>query len=355
MARDPNLDTAPLLVDDAAAREPPQADGAAAAPSTPAAHAAGPSTDSPGSASADGCSAGGNLTERLLAAEPTFGGAPPLLATGEEEQQPGSSAVVSPLPDRPPSRNASPSPAHGAVRQASVLPAAPRTQFSLALASATLHAAEHMAGKLIERLQAACAEQAAIGQYNLVWDETLPSGRRLSDAVARCFANQLKDLGFSRMEWWNGKEWSSKYAIVKDTMQDRYNLRLRVHWSGSIQSPEIPDSALWERALGRQDSGGSVHDFGDAALRPLLQQLQEVMVLQQQVLQLAIAARAAADQRAARAEERAAAAERQRCEALDLAASTVTTAAERQRAKRDLGCFHGLHACFCCAWGQRRV
>lgn len=349
MARDPNLDTAPLLGNDAVDREPLQADGAAASPSTPAVHA-GLSTDSPGGASVDECSANGNLTERLLGAEPTFGGAPPLplLNTGDEERQLGASAEVSPLQERPPSRTASPSPAHGPPRQASLT----RTPFSLALASATLHAAEHMAGKLIERLQTACAEQAAIGQYNLVWDETLPSGRRLSDAVARCFANQLKDLGFSRLEWWNGREWSSKYGIVKDTMQDRYNLRLRVHWSGSIQSLEIPDSASWERLLSRQDSGGSAHEFNDASLRPLLQQLQEVMVLQQQVLQQTIAARVAAEHRAARAEERAAAAERQRCEALGSLAA-YTTAAERQRAKRDVGCFRGLHHCFCCAWGQR--
>jgi len=220
-----------------------------------------------------------------------------------------------------------------------------------------------MARKLIEKLQTSCGEQAAIGQYSLVWDATLPNSRRFSDAVVRSFASQLKELGSSRLEWWNGREWSNKFSIVKDTMQDRYNLRLRVYWSGSVQSLAAPDSRFLERTFGnfgRQESSGSVHECNDAAFRALLQQLQQVMVLQQQVLQQAIAARAAAEDRAARAEERAALAESQRSEVLDSegavarAASTDThaTAPERQRAKRELGRFLGLQLCFCCAWGQ---
>jgi len=347
---DLHLDTTSLLANDAPAREPMEADGEAAIPSMPNQQPA-PSSESPGSASGRGCSANGSLfTERLLGAEPTFAASVPL-NVGDEEQQSGASALVSPLPERAPSRSVSPSPAVAAPRQASVA----RTPFSLELASATLHAAERMAAKLIERLQTACTEQAAIGQYNLVWDAPLPSGRRLSDAVARCFAHQLNDLGFSRLEWWNGKEWSNRYGIIKDTMCDRYNLRLRVHWSGIINSPKMRDAPVWESNFGRQDTGGS--DFGDATLRPLLQQLQQVMVLQHQVLHQAIAARAAAEDKAARAEERAVAAERQRCKALDsegkfARATSMGTFAESQSAKHELGRFLGLHLCFCCTWGQ---
>jgi len=186
-------------------------------------------------------------------------------------------------------------------REAAPAPTA-KTAFCRALAATTASAPERVAAKLIERLQHECMEEAGLGHCSLVWDASLPGGRRFSDAAARAFAGKLQELGFHRVEWWSGKEWKEmpgRYLITHDTMYDKFNVRIRVMWPESSSEEAVSNSKVLSYV--RPPSG--MQDV-ESSLAPVVEQLQQVLAMQQKLLQQALDAQAAADRRAARAEER---------------------------------------------------
>merc|ERR1712216_1097397 len=80
------------------------------------------------------------------------------------------------------------------------------------------------------------------GHCSMVWDTPLPHSRSFSDMVARAFASKLKELRFSRFEWWNGKGWKEmpgRYVILHDTKYDKYTLRVRCHWPDDCEPEEL--------------------------------------------------------------------------------------------------------------------
>eukprot|EP00927_Polykrikos_kofoidii_P047326 TRINITY_DN41430_c0_g1_i1.p1 TRINITY_DN41430_c0_g1~~TRINITY_DN41430_c0_g1_i1.p1 ORF type:complete len:794 (+),score=109.63 TRINITY_DN41430_c0_g1_i1:198-2384(+) len=232
-----------------------------------------------------------------------------------------------------------------------VPPERPRTPtaFSRALAETTSEAPDRMAKKLIERLKQSCHDEASRGRTSYVWEATLSSGRRFSDSVARAFAGRVQDLGFSRLEWFSGKEWKEmprRYCLMHDSMYDKYNLRVRVRW------PETLDNFYLEGTFGQEPSdacspihSGTAHqdearaqELVNAALAPFLRQLQQVAALQQQVVVSSSAAQAALEERAARAEGRTLAAERRYIEVLRrlrAAGGTAAATAEMAAASGD--------------------
>eukprot|EP00929_Paragymnodinium_shiwhaense_P007517 TRINITY_DN111437_c0_g1_i1.p1 TRINITY_DN111437_c0_g1~~TRINITY_DN111437_c0_g1_i1.p1 ORF type:complete len:526 (+),score=147.26 TRINITY_DN111437_c0_g1_i1:124-1701(+) len=185
------------------------------------------------------------------------------------------------------------------------------------LASMTMRAPERVARKLIERLQQAAIEEACVGRSSFVWDASLPGGHSFSNIVARSFANQLKDLGFERVEWWSGKEWKDmpgKYIMIHDAMYDKYQLRIRVRWPEAVDAPQHEGSVNsgGSEASRRPLAPPGMQEVPESALASLLQQLRQMVTVQQQLLLQSAAAQASAEERAARAEGRALAAER-RC------------------------------------------
>jgi hypothetical protein len=191
-----------------------------------------------------------------------------------------------------------------------------RTSFAKTLSATTVQAPGRLAEKLIDRLQQVCLDEAAAGNSSAVSDMSLPLSRHFSDAVARAFASQLKELGFQSFEWWNGKDWKvmpGRYVILHDTKYDRYSMRVRVHWSEDLTPEELVElGELVNRgAVGKQ---AVMHD--DSALQPVVQQLQQVLSLQQDLIVRSAAAQAAAEERAEQAEARALAAEHACLEAL---------------------------------------
>lgn len=191
----------------------------------------------------------------------------------------------------------------------------PKTMSALTqtLASTTMNAPERLAQKLMDKFQTCCLDEASIGNWTLVWDTLLPGGRRFSDAVARAFAGQLRELGFSRIEWWSGKEWKDvpgRYCIIHDTIYDKYKLRVRVRW------PEATDKIQTAQVFHRQHlRRPSVQDPHDLSLNRIFAQILQVTALQQQLVLQSAAALEAAQKRTNEAEERAAVAEK-RCQEL---------------------------------------
>jgi len=188
--------------------------------------------------------------------------------------------------------------------------AAQRTGFAQLLSQATAAAPQHVAMKLMEQLQRSCLEAAGIGRTYLVWEAPLPPGRSFSNAVARTFAGQLTSVGFSRLEWWNGKEWREmpgRYCVLHDNVYDKYHLRIRITWpeaSDDITLPaEIPKAPSNMQITGLPDLAGSAAQ--DKALEPVLRQLQQIVTLEQKLLIQSATALAEAEERARQAEERA--------------------------------------------------
>ncbi|CAE8589064.1 unnamed protein product, partial [Polarella glacialis] len=145
------------------------------------------------------------------------------------------------------------------------------TPFSRNLAAVTATAPDRLAEKLIERLQQCCHDEASLGNNSYVWDTQLPGGRRFSDHVARALATQLQALGFTRIEWWSGKEWKDmpgRYCIFHDHMYDKFTMRIRVHWPEKSRGP----SAKTEPNLSSQ---GKRLSQQDASLMSMLQQMRQ--------------------------------------------------------------------------------
>jgi hypothetical protein len=174
-----------------------------------------------------------------------------------------------------------------------------------------MQAPERLAEKLIDRLQQGCLDAASQGHCSMVWDTPLPHSRSFSDMVARAFASKLKELRFSRFEWWNGKDWKEmpgRYVILHDTKYDKYTLRVRCHWPDDCEPEELEDIGEFEPSGGR-DRRQTALTHEDSALMPVVEQLQQVLQLQQELIIQSTKAQVEAEERARATEARALAAE----------------------------------------------
>eukprot|EP00928_Gymnodinium_smaydae_P088985 TRINITY_DN73000_c0_g1_i1.p1 TRINITY_DN73000_c0_g1~~TRINITY_DN73000_c0_g1_i1.p1 ORF type:complete len:341 (+),score=101.39 TRINITY_DN73000_c0_g1_i1:84-1106(+) len=230
----------------------------------------------------------------------------PVAAAAKGEQRPVAADAASAATTAPAASPSATPPAQAATAPSS-------SSFAQTLALRTNAAPERLAEKLIEKLQQRCLEEASVGRSSVLWDAQLPGSRRFSDAVARAFSKQLRDLGFSRLEWWTGKTWQDipgKYCLLHDAMYDKYNLRIRGRWPEVLDGSETAATADGSAASASAGARSAVEaGASSAALGSVLRQLNEVVALQQELLLKTASAQQAAERRAATAERRALAAE----------------------------------------------
>jgi len=183
-----------------------------------------------------------------------------------------------------------------------------RTPFSQMLTETTMRAPELLAEQLVEKLQQGCLEEARLGHSHFDWDVPLQGSRHFSDQVAKSFAHQLKQIGFERLEWWNGKEWKVPYSKLHDRMYDKFHMRVRVAWKDKMDMVYLRKS--FHVPLVGSNAVEAQPELTEAALAPILRQVQQVISLEQELLLTSAKAQADAEERAELAETRASAAER---------------------------------------------
>jgi hypothetical protein len=185
------------------------------------------------------------------------------------------------------------------------------------LTETTMRAPELLAEQLVEKLQQGCLEEARLGHSHFDWDVPLQGSRHFSDQVAKSFAHQLKQIGFERLEWWNGKEWKVPYSKLHDRMYDKFHMRVRVAWKDKMDVVDLRKSFH----VPQISSPEAQPELTEAALAPIMRQVQQVISLEQELLLTSAKAQADAEERAEQAEVRASAAERICLEKLRLYAS----------------------------------
>merc|ERR1712129_326660 len=108
------------------------------------------------------------------------------------------------------------------------------------------------------QLQQYCLEEAGMGLSNCSWDVPLPGQRPFINLLAREFVCRVERLGFSKLEWWSGRDWreaQGRFHILHDTVYDKYHMRLKVAW---LDQPPLEETTV-ER-IGSKNSLDSATD-----------------------------------------------------------------------------------------------
>lgn len=125
-----------------------------------------------------------------------------------------------------------------------------------------------------------------MGLSTCTWDVPLPGQRSFINLLAREIVSRVERLGFSKLEWWSGRDWreaQGRFHILHDTVYDKYHMRLKAEWLDQLP-PEERTVPQFDSGLVRQTSSRSERDGPS-----MLEQIEQTLERQRQLLEEALA------------------------------------------------------------------
>uniref|UniRef100_A0A7S1A964 Uncharacterized protein n=1 Tax=Noctiluca scintillans TaxID=2966 RepID=A0A7S1A964_NOCSC len=177
----------------------------------------------------------------------------------------------------------------------------PETEpFVVTLARVTHDAPREVAARMVDQLRHECLEEANTGATS--WTGVLrfmEGDATFIGHVARHLAQQIDELGFLNVEWWNGKQWlesrGSRLFVLHDSMYDKHYSRVKVEWrKSSVGRPGSPRCAPVPNGMHAQSSS---LDPG-TEIPPLCHHMQELLDARRQLLEARLGEMAVAARRA---------------------------------------------------------
>jgi hypothetical protein len=177
----------------------------------------------------------------------------------------------------------------------------PETEpFVVTLARVTHDAPREVAARMVDQLRQECLEEANTGATT--WSGVLrfmEGDATFIGHVARHLAQQIDELGFLNVEWWNGKQWlesrGSRLFVLHDSMYNKHYVRVKVEWrKSSVGRPSSPRYAPVPNGVEAQPSSLEPR----TEIPPLCRHMQELLDARRQLLEARLGEMEVAAQRA---------------------------------------------------------